>query len=1516
MVTQQELRQQAELRQQGIQGTVQRQQTQALQKLETEEQLKIKQYQEQLDKQQQLKKSLSLKRKYGGNYVWEIKGKHGEKPTQEQIDYLKGQGYRMQESSGKIKFYRPRDTFGSGIYSTKIGEREYMVSSPEALTETQEAMKKGYGVVAAVGGGYEIIPAAEIRERERKAALVKEWEASGLIPKGVSYKPGEYSTYGIISTVPGVTAPSGMYYLEPTFGEAEPQPTVGPEPIKVDIIAIRGQPPEGIKFKVGFQPVAEKEHKPVEPIPVKIVGTEEKPWNFLYTMKALQLIPQLGISAVALAAVKAIPELANVPLVKNELTRFKEDLEDVASEPYQEQYVSAVTRYNDFIEKAKKTGAITKNEKGEWQINDYDTYIEAQNQWKYINSLRYKPPKLSAGQIEQYNKIQAELEKLNSYKAEVRAAQRTKEWTEKAAAGFATPFKGPTVGLGFIGPPKILAGVGGYVAATMWGMGEELYYAGLSIPSKIKTMFVGGESPELYRAKRQIAIEAFTPTAWGSKLGEWVGAALGIKPPEPKLKIEEAAVGLGELTQGVVSYPTQAVISTAGLASIGLLKPEDIALKYKYESQLALITPAGVVPHQMPSIGRVMGAGIEAAAGAFVLGGAAQVIKSVGARMGLSVAARTAHLVGEKAVLLAITTTGGTLLLGTGKTAAGIIKTYFYVSMAGNIYDVTHEVKRGHFDEATLKSFQVVGSLAGFQAGQKFAKAIDTLYVYGTGLAKQVIIEPGKTLMREPATTQVQRLLKPGEEIWTWRRGAYERVLKPRPEELTKYGQAGEVYFRHAPATFRGEYIKVIPTLPEFAKATGWLSMFERQLAIKGVGKYDIKTSTYKYKGMEGGLAAVSSILAHPVKFAKAFTTTPTIADSLMVERLKVPKEYTNLPQSLTQKIMNDYATKGKLTAETKAELAPYKTLISYKMIEKAFYDENELSYKSPHAFKGKMTISYAFDEKGNQVPVIQYASTGTLQNRINNIVEMFTKKQIITKQDAAFVKSQFEMYKKYGEEYVLPKMHAAEHWKQVELNVPRLIELYPQFNRYLIEKYGSIENAKKVISTGAFWHDLAKRQEASGVNELTQHAESMYQVWKARLLPPEVQKAITPEIAEAIRGHTEMKVADYAMTVTGVKPSKTYLLRDALGLISPEMKLIATADRLDLIRYGINPNPKLMPLQISLAEFKAGVIKYQPQAELPAGLSMFKGMIKSKYGMLGPTPELTTYSISIPQVQPQFSTQEKQFKVGEEMLDIKRAVSYELPTKKQKPISPLVIPETPITPAYPTPYYYAAPSYAKITPYTYISPYQYPQLKYAAPYGYKAPSYQQIYYAPTPTYVAPYAAPSVSYLAVTPPYVPPPPTPPYTPPYRPPVIPIIPPIIPQLFEGQEPEIKAVKKEKKRIKAWIPFIMKKGKWKAVSQPIEKSKAIRMGEQITLTTLAARFKIVKSKQEIEGEERTYVPSPEKFRTFKIVRGRQIPLQYEWIEKKTHRLRPVSTWAPVQRARAQYGYKHAPYRKAIW
>lgn len=140
-------------------------------------------------------------------------------------------------------------------------------------------------------------------------------------------------------------------------------------------------------------------------------------------------------------------------------------------------------------------------------------------------------------------------------------------------------------------------------------------------------------------------------------------------------------------------------------------------------------------------------------------------------------------------------------------------------------------------------------------------------------------------------------------------------------------------------------------------------------------------------------------------------------------------------------------------------------------------------------------------------------------------------------------------------------------------------------------------------------------------------------------------------------------------------------------------------------------------------------------------------------------------------------------------------------------------------------------------------------------------------------------------------------------------------PIIPE-FEAEEPEKKVEKKLRKKIKAWIPFIMKKGKWKAVSQPIEKSKAIRMGEQITLTTLAARFKIVKSKQEIEGEERTYVPSPEKFRTFKIVRGRQIPLQYEWIEKKTHRLRPVSTWAPVQRARAQYGYKHAPYRKAIW
>lgn len=145
--------------------------------------------------------------------------------------------------------------------------------------------------------------------------------------------------------------------------------------------------------------------------------------------------------------------------------------------------------------------------------------------------------------------------------------------------------------------------------------------------------------------------------------------------------------------------------------------------------------------------------------------------------------------------------------------------------------------------------------------------------------------------------------------------------------------------------------------------------------------------------------------------------------------------------------------------------------------------------------------------------------------------------------------------------------------------------------------------------------------------------------------------------------------------------------------------------------------------------------------------------------------------------------------------------------------------------------------------------------------------------------------------------------------------IPLIPLIELLTLETEIPKISKEMKGKKKIKGWITMVKKKGKYQPISQELPRHKAIQLGERVVLTTLAASFKIKKSKKEIEEEDKQYMPSPEQFRTYKITKGKPIQLEDEWIERKTHRLKPRAVWGPVQRARAQYGYKHAP-RKQKW
>jgi hypothetical protein len=123
-------------------------------------------------------------------------------------------------------------------------------------------------------------------------------------------------------------------------------------------------------------------------------------------------------------------------------------------------------------------------------------------------------------------------------------------------------------------------------------------------------------------------------------------------------------------------------------------------------------------------------------------------------------------------------------------------------------------------------------------------------------------------------------------------------------------------------------------------------------------------------------------------------------------------------------------------------------------------------------------------------------------------------------------------------------------------------------------------------------------------------------------------------------------------------------------------------------------------------------------------------------------------------------------------------------------------------------------------------------------------------------------------------------------------------------FKIELPKSTTLKKALKKIKktqAFELFIKTKGKYKKVGE-FGKAKAISLGTKIMIETLAATFKIKPLKKLIEEKPlRLRLPSIEEFRTYKIRKGKKIPLEFEWIQRRGKRLSSRKEVSEIQRAR---------------
>lgn len=152
--------------------------------------------------------------------------------------------------------------------------------------------------------------------------------------------------------------------------------------------------------------------------------------------------------------------------------------------------------------------------------------------------------------------------------------------------------------------------------------------------------------------------------------------------------------------------------------------------------------------------------------------------------------------------------------------------------------------------------------------------------------------------------------------------------------------------------------------------------------------------------------------------------------------------------------------------------------------------------------------------------------------------------------------------------------------------------------------------------------------------------------------------------------------------------------------------------------------------------------------------------------------------------------------------------------------------------------------------------------------------------------------------------------TPPTTPPYKPtyypstkkkvPWIPTTPSYTPSGYQPKRIQVK------RGVTGFQTFVRRFGKFKALSGITTRAEAIRKGESVARSTLAATFKIKPTTTLVSGIEAEYLPS-KAFRGYRIVKGKKLPTPEQWIQMRGRRLESIGERKSIQAARKQGGMK---------
>jgi len=117
------------------------------------------------------------------------------------------------------------------------------------------------------------------------------------------------------------------------------------------------------------------------------------------------------------------------------------------------------------------------------------------------------------------------------------------------------------------------------------------------------------------------------------------------------------------------------------------------------------------------------------------------------------------------------------------------------------------------------------------------------------------------------------------------------------------------------------------------------------------------------------------------------------------------------------------------------------------------------------------------------------------------------------------------------------------------------------------------------------------------------------------------------------------------------------------------------------------------------------------------------------------------------------------------------------------------------------------------------------------------------------------------------------------------------------------------------VPAYRIWVKRKGRKVFLTGKYPRGEAIKIGARRTRQTLRATFGIVeKGRLRVRRREPSFTPSPEVFRTYRIVKGKRVPLKDVWIQKAPQRLKAKSEIKEILRVRKQKKKKGG--RKMRW